>query len=1095
MVNKFVLQNVPAVVYYVHGEIEKNGIKINKINFLNDYIQKLTGFSLEEIYKDPYWWFKNIYPQDLDYVFETSKRIKEQDTFSRSYRVRKKDSSYIWIKDTVRVLKREKNKIEIIGIWEDVNEEKHLFEVISSDAPVGIFIYNKHFVFVNKEIEKLLGYSIQEFQKMHPWEIVPKELQENIKLTVIKRLSGEVFSQNYTEIPLVSKEDKTKICRVYTNTVLIDEVPHGLGIVIDITKEKEFKKSLELDAFILDNIGDAIIVRDLKTLNIVYVNKTACEIFGYSKKQFISTKLEDIVTPESFKKKEEVMENLTKKGFYIFESEMVRKDKTTFPAEIHSQIIEIDNKKYIVSILRDISEKNKTIKKIQNLSKLYRTLGEINQILIQSRHEEEVFNNICRVIVKHCGFKFAWIGLVDENKQIIKPISYYGKYEEYAKSIKISLNPNDQTSKGPTAQAVIQNKVIINPDTRTNPVMKPWKEKQLKLGFLSSVAIPFEKEGKVYGVLNLYSEEAGFFDNDFLNLFKEIKNDISFVLKKLENEKWKNILDTAINEGVDWVLITDAEGTILYANKAVEEISQYKKEEIIGKKSNMFESGFQSKALFKKVWRYIHAGETFEGIFINRKKNGELFYLNSAIIPIFMNGKLVNIVETGKDITQEKFLEDELKKISFYDVLTQLPNRNLFVEEVSNYLERAKHEKNNAAILIIDLNKFSYINNTYGYNVGDQYLINFAKKLRKIFRKGDVVSRIGNDEFGILLEDLADKKHVLLVLEKIQEELSKPININGNDFIFSYNIGIAIFPDDGEDAETLLKQADIALSSAKEEGENEYKFYENVMNQKASEFLILKRHMVEALENENFVIHYQPYFDTKTKELKGFEALIRLELGSKMIPPGKFIPILEETGLIRDVEKWIVKEVCKNLNYWKSKGYTLFPISINISPVSFKKESILNNLIKIIEEFKIDPYLITFEITENSFIDNFDSAVKTLTKIKDLGFRIAIDDFGTGYSSLSYLRNIPADFLKIDISFIRDIVDDPYDLAIVETIINLSKNLEMRTVAEGVETKEQLFLLQEINCDMVQGYLLSKPLPVKEIEKFLADRLFLKDMF
>jgi diguanylate cyclase (GGDEF)-like protein len=459
-----------------------------------------------------------------------------------------------------------------------------------------------------------------------------------------------------------------------------------------------------------------------------------------------------------------------------------------------------------------------------------------------------------------------------------------------------------------------------------------------------------------------------------------------------------------------------------------------------------------------------------------------------------MNGKLVNIVETGKDITQEKFLEDEIKKISLYDILTNLPNRSLFVEEVSNYLERAKVEKKNAAILIIDLNKFSYINSTYGYDIGDKYLINFANKLKKIFRKGDVISRIGNDEFGILLEDLADKKHILLVLEKIKEEFSKPIKINGNSFIISYNIGIAIFPDDGEDAETLLKQADIALSSAKREGENEYKFYENIMNKKASEFLILKKNMVEALKNENFIINYQPYFDTLTKEVKGFEALLRWKAGQEIIPPSKFIPILEETGLIIDVERWLVKEICLQIEKWKSKGYEPVPISINISPVSFKKENILENLAKIVEKHKVEPNLIAFEITENSFIDNFENAVKTLKKIKEKGFKIAIDDFGTGYSSLSYLRNIPADILKIDISFIRDIVEDPHDLAIVETIINLSKNLGLKTVAEGVETKDQLYLLQRINCDMVQGYLLSKPTTADEIEKFLKEPSLLKNV-
>ncbi len=1085
MPEKKIIQSLPLVIY--SAKVDFKNLKLIKLYFLNNYITQLTGWTIDDIKSDPYWWIKNVHPEDREKA-KALQNLKKDQIFLLKYRFKKKDGSYLWLKSRIKILDIKDGIADILVFWEDKTEESSLVETILENSPVGIAIYSDKMEFANDEFLRLLGYTLDELKNKHPWDLVAPEIREKIKKIVLKRLEGNVFGKHYNELPVITKSGERRIFRMYANTIFLEGKPKVLGIVLDVTNEKKAKEKLELDSCILNNIADAVIIRDFDTQKIIYVNNTASKILGYSKEELMHSDVKDIVTEESLRKKEEVLKNLKEKGFYSFESEMVRKDGSVFPAEVDVQLIQINNKKYIVSILRDITERNKYLEKIHYLSRLYKTISEINEILVYSKTEEEVFENICKVVVEHSGFKLAWIGIVDEKNKKVVPVSYHmadKKYIDYIKSINISLNPEDETSKGPTGQAVLQDKIIINPDVRTNPSMKPWREKQLEMGFISSLAIPFEKEGKVYGVLNLYSCKTGIFDEEFLNLFLEIKKDLSFAITKIEQDKWENILNVAINEGVDWVLITDDKGKIVYVNKVVERISGYKKEEIIGKTPKMFESGIQDDKFLKKVWEHIKKGKTFQGIFINRRKNGKLFYLNTAVIPIFKDGKLVNIVETGKDITQEKILENELKKISFYDTLTELPNRNLFVEELSNYIERAVHEKHQAAVLIIDLNKFSYINNTYGYQVGDTYLKKFAQKLKTIFRKGDVVARIGNDEFAILLEDLADKKDIIIVLEKMKEELEKPIVIDNNEFVISYNIGISIFPDDGKDAETLLRQADIALTSAKLEGENEYKFFENQMNQKASQFIVLKKQMIEALQNEEFTIYYQPYFDTVSKELKGFEALLRWKVGDDIISPGVFIPILEETGLIRDVEKWILNKVCLQLNEWKEKGYKVVPISVNISPVSFKKGDLKINLTNITKNHNIDPEFITIEITESSFIDNFEFALGLLNEMKIEGFKISIDDFGTGYSSLSYLRNIPADILKIDISFIRDIFYDQYDLAVVETIINISKKFEMKTIAEGVETIEQLELLRKLGCDMLQGYLLSKPIPVEEAEKFL----------
>ncbi|MHB1693228.1 MAG: sensor domain-containing protein, partial [bacterium] len=588
---------------------------------------------------------------------------------------------------------------------------------------------------------------------------------------------------------------------------------------------------------------------------------------------------------------------------------------------------------------------------------------------------------------------------------------------------------------------------------------------------------------------------------------------INDITEKVANEKWMNILYTGVENSPDWMLITDRLGNIEYINSGVENISGYKKEELIGKNPSILKSGLYSAEFYKTLWDKLNSGEVFRGILINRRKNGELLTLNQTIVPIKnkKDSKITHFVSIAKDITQEKTLEEELKYISFYDSLTKLPNKNLFVLNVNQYLSgRAREYKEKgitASLVIIDFYKLSYINNTYGYSVGDKLLQSFSKRLNKVIRVGDIMARVGGDGFGILFADLKNKEDILPIIDKIKEEFKNLLHIEeqsvpeleakNNDiadimevvpesFNISFTMGISIFPDDGKNAEDLLKSADIALLNAKEQGEGGYEFFKESMNIYVSELLLMKDKIINAFKNKEFLIYYQPYFDIKTGKIRGMEALARWsgkDIGA--IPPVKFIPLLEEMGLIRQFEEFLIDTICRNLKGWKEKGLNIVPVSMNISPISFRKAGLIDIIAAALDRYEIAPSLLDIEITEGVFIQNLDDTLKILNTFKEKGIKISIDDFGTGYSSLSYIKNIPADFIKIDISFISGMIENIKDTAIVNTVVVLASKLGMNTIAEGVETEEQLEILKSFGCDMVQGYLFSKPLPEDEILQFL----------
>ncbi len=436
---------------------------------------------------------------------------------------------------------------------------------------------------------------------------------------------------------------------------------------------------------------------------------------------------------------------------------------------------------------------------------------------------------------------------------------------------------------------------------------------------------------------------------------------------------------------------------------------------------------------------------------------------------------------------ERKRTEQHIHQLANYDRLTQLPNRDLCQDRLRQAIAQASRQNTLVALLFFDLDRFKVINETLGHGHGDQLLQHVAQRMKSSLRETDTVGRLGGDEFVVILTGLTDTSDAARVAQNILNTLVRPITLDNHEIFVTTSIGISLYPNDAKDVEGLTQNADAAMYRAKEQGRNHYQFYTLDMNAKALERLNLENDLRHALERDEFLLHYQPLLDLTSQQIVGFEVLLRwdhTDLG--FISPVDFIPIAEETGLIMPIGEWVLNAACQQAKQWQDQGFKNANIAVNLSNRQFAQENMLDTVTKALDSCGLEPEHLELEITESCVMENPEEAIIVLRQLNDMGVRISIDDFGTGYSSLSYLKRFPLDTLKIDRSFVNDITDDTDGAAIVEAILAMAHSLRLKVVAEGVETSEQMAFLEDHKCDMIQGYLLSKPLPASEAtEKFL----------
>ena len=532
------------------------------------------------------------------------------------------------------------------------------------------------------------------------------------------------------------------------------------------------------------------------------------------------------------------------------------------------------------------------------------------------------------------------------------------------------------------------------------------------------------------------------------------------------------------------VLVTDHRGSIVHVNRAFIEITGYRRDEVIGQQPSLFKSGHHPPGFYQAMFATLEAEGEWSGEIWNRRKTGEIYPQWQTIRVIHDDfGRLSHYVAVFSDISAIKDSESELKHLAHHDPLTDLPNRLLFSDRAEQALASAQTHKRGCALLLLDLDHFKMINDSLGHNVGDRLLKMVATRLQELSGPGITLARLGGDEFAVLAESCPQPAQAAALAQRILDALKEPMLIDGNQLFINASIGISLFPSDALSAEQLLRNADSALFKAKSSGRNGYALYTEELTAHAQQRVEIAFELRRALEQQELCVYYQPVHDLQSSRLIGVEALVRWQHPQRgLVSPAEFIPIAERTGLIADIDAWVMQQACRQMCQWQQSGVVLSFVAVNVSSRLFARRELYQQVAQVLHDTGLDPAHLELEVTESAVMDDPEVALEQMHRLRELGVRLAIDDFGTGYSSLLRLKRLPVQKLKIDQGFVAGLPWDEDDVAIVRVIIALARSMGMQVHAEGIEEVEQAAFLLEQACDLGQGYWFGRPISAAEID-------------
>ncbi|MEO5339494.1 MAG: EAL domain-containing protein [Magnetococcus sp. MYC-9] len=554
-------------------------------------------------------------------------------------------------------------------------------------------------------------------------------------------------------------------------------------------------------------------------------------------------------------------------------------------------------------------------------------------------------------------------------------------------------------------------------------------------------------------------------------------------------EQQLNVTQMVLEHAVEGVMITDQRGTILAVNPAFSTITGFSSAEAVGQTPRILRSNRQDRGFYETMWQSIAEHGHWKGEMWNRRKNGEAYPQFITITAIRdQNGQASRYISVAHDLTPLQARDQALFYAGQHDTLTGLPNRELFLDRLAQAIGHANRNNSKILVLFANIDRFQNINNQFGYRCGDQLLQEVASRLGEFIREGDTLARMGGDVFAFILREIKQPADALAVVNKLVRSLTRPFVMEQTELCITVSIGITLHPDDGEQPLALIKNAEIALNRAQASGHDTYQFYKSDMGEQVDRRLLLEKNLRSALENEEFILYYQPKVAVKSRRIVAMEALVRWNHPqSGMISPGEFIPVAEESGLIIPLGEWILTTACRQTRLWLEAGHGPLRVAVNLSARQFRQPGLCAMIANVLQETGLSPECLDLEITESMMVDNVEVAIQALAQLRALGLSITMDDFGTGYSSLSYLKRFPIQTIKIDQSFVRDLPNNANDVAIVQTIIAMGRSLRLLTVAEGVETREQWDFLEQSQVDEIQGFFYSRPLPADAFVRFLQE--------
>jgi diguanylate cyclase (GGDEF)-like protein/PAS domain S-box-containing protein len=761
-------------------------------------------------------------------------------------------------------------------------------------------------------------------------------------------------------------------------------------------------------------------------------------------------------------------------------------------------------------LCRDITERKRNEAKILRLNRLYATLSAANEAAARVETPEQLLEESCRLAVTSGEMRLAWVGMIEPQSNLIKPEAWFGEDIAYVQELSLGLTPYDAKGSSPFAMALREDHPVWINDFMADPLLMPWHELARPYGWGAAAYLPLHRDHVVIGGLAIYAGESDIFDSSSQQLLLDLVGDIDKALdrfsllaarKTLEDaikaseEKFRQITEST--HEVIWSL--DAETLhYLYVSPSVQRLRGYTVAEVMEQR---FEEAF-TPAVARGVQKQIRMelAEFKSGLrssdLISTNEHEQLVKDGLTIWTEMVTRLVLNPV-TGRvevhgvtrDITDRKFALEQIERLSYFDPLTGLANRTLVQNQIMDGIKVAKHSNHPLALLVLDLDNFRFVNDNFGHEMGDRVLMEVALRLKANLTDMGTVAHTGGDEFVVVLPD-SSASNAVAVAEQLRQLIAQPYNIGTETAFLSASVGIAIYPVDGTTQGLLMTHANAALHQIKLAGRNDVKVFSHTDQVQSARKVRIINAMHQALEREEFNLVYQPQLELSSNMIFGAEALIRWipkdqDLGS--ISPAEFIPLAESSGLIIPIGDWVMRRAIKDAHSWTEHGLPPLTVSVNVSAVQFEHVDLANTVIRTVQAEGLPPNRLEVELTESVTLEDPEKALVHMQRLSALGIQLAIDDFGTGYSSLSYLKRIRAHRLKIDQSFIRNLVDDEDDRAIVVTIINLARSMNLRTIAEGVETLEQLAVLRSLGCDEIQGFLLSRPLPQEAFLEFVKN--------
>jgi diguanylate cyclase (GGDEF)-like protein/PAS domain S-box-containing protein len=731
---------------------------------------------------------------------------------------------------------------------------------------------------------------------------------------------------------------------------------------------------------------------------------------------------------------------------------------------------------------------------LRRANRIQQALSRSNRALLKAESEQALLDEICRIVVEVAGYPLAWIGFRDDGEAGLPSVAWAGRAPTGVGELGRGCPPQTEAD-CPSLRAIGEGRPVILQDLARHPEAPGWAEEAAAAGLLAMAALPFRGEG-FDGALVIFAEDPESFEREESGLLDELVGDLAFGLRsrRVQAERDQHLRQLRQSAAVfessgEGVIITDPEERIVAVNRAFTAITGYSEDDVLGETPRLLSSGLQDEAFYRTLWESLREADFWQGEMWNRRKDGEVYPELLSISAVRDGeGTLTNYVAVFADITEVKRSQAELDFLANHDPLTELPNRRLFNERLLHALDQRQREGGSLAVLFLDLDDFKNVNDSLGHPTGDQLLKAVADRLSGRMRSGDTLARIGGDEFLVLLEGVDGAEGAAVAAQKLLDAFREAFPVDGRELSLAASLGISLFPGDGEDAETLIKNADAAVFRAKEAGRNQYQFYTAELTATASERLDLERGLRWALEHDQLEVHFQPQVELASGRIVGAEALLRWPHPEKgLISPARFIPVAEDTGMILPIGERVLAAACRRGREWREAGHALQRMAVNVSAVQVQRQDLPGLLRRIVGETGFDPVCLEVEVTEAIFLRETERAIEVLGELRDMGVETAIDDFGTGFSSLGYLKQLPVDTLKIDKSFVGDIPADANDAAIVRTIIAMGRSLGLQVVAEGVETEAQAAFLRAEGCALGQGYLYSAPVPADEFRKLLDD--------